>query len=409
MSKNIKYEPITAICRECGKEFDISSKEQEYYHRMNYQLPKHCEGCRKVRKKQRREAEEREKNRIDAIRAQKKWERDEAELASLLPTLPYTQINLSDVQLVNPENVLFIIGNGFDLMHGVRSSYWNFQETLGKNSELRFHLETYLQSEELWCNFEDSLSHLNAGAMLNVMDMWLDNFGVYDEDDSMAAYYGAIDTAMLPIQVITGELPKKFRKWVESLEANGNKPLESLISKKATYLNFNYTDFLETLYGVPGNKIKYIHGCRKKVKYQPKEKLILGHIPNVDYLAGYKPARGMVPKYKDPWKRAMLERAMEIGKENWITYYAEAFTKHTPEIINENRSFFDGLVDKDDIVIIGHSLAEVDYPYIEEIAKCNKGKARWHIGYHSLDDIKRLINIVDYLRLSTKKVDIFRT
>ena len=26
-------------------------------------------------------------------------------------------------------NVLYIIGNGFDLMYGIKSSYWNFQES----------------------------------------------------------------------------------------------------------------------------------------------------------------------------------------------------------------------------------------------------------------------------------------
>lgn len=36
-----------------------------------------------------------------------------------------------DIQLDN--NTLFIIGNGFDLAHGIKSSYWNFREWLGNN------------------------------------------------------------------------------------------------------------------------------------------------------------------------------------------------------------------------------------------------------------------------------------
>ena len=40
--------------------------------------------------------------------------------------------------LVRTEQILYVLGNGFDLMHGVKSSYYDFQKTLGKNSHLRF-------------------------------------------------------------------------------------------------------------------------------------------------------------------------------------------------------------------------------------------------------------------------------
>lgn len=35
----------------------------------------------------------------------------------------------------------------------------------------------------------------------------------YDSDAQMADYYAAIDMAMLPVDTITNELPKKFRRW----------------------------------------------------------------------------------------------------------------------------------------------------------------------------------------------------
>lgn len=408
MSVKKKKEPITLICKDCGNEFTITPAEQERFQALQFELPKRCIDCRRKRKKEKEEKVAAIQAKIDAENAARKWKEDERKISELLTNLPYRQSEMLNIPLPQPSKTLFIIGNGFDIMHGVRSSYWNFQETLGKNSELRFHLETYLQAENLWSNFEDSLSHLNAGMMLDVMDMWLDNFDAY-ESDKASDFHCAIDTAMLPIQVLTDKLPKRFRAWVETLEANGNTPLKGLIAKDAWYLNFNYTDFLEQLYGVPENKIKYIHGCRKK-SGRKKNELVLGHVPNVDYLKDYKPNRQMVPRYKkNPYRKYVLESAIEIGIANWISYYEKVFTKHTPEIIMENELFFQSTTQIEQIIVIGHSLSEVDYPYFSEIVSRNRGKAEWFIGYHNYDDLKHLVKFVNEMDLKNNKVNIFRT
>lgn len=60
-------------------------------------------------------------------------------------------------EFTNPDKSLVIIGIGLDIMHGVKSSYWEFQKTLGKRSPLRREMETYLDKDDLWSNLEDSL------------------------------------------------------------------------------------------------------------------------------------------------------------------------------------------------------------------------------------------------------------
>jgi hypothetical protein len=45
----------------------------------------------------------------------------------------YNVLSLSDIKLSDEDKVLYVIGNGFDLMHGAKSSYYNFGNTLGKN------------------------------------------------------------------------------------------------------------------------------------------------------------------------------------------------------------------------------------------------------------------------------------
>ena len=50
-------------------------------------------------------------------------------------------------------------------MHGVRSSYYSFRDSLGKNNTLRWDLEYYLEPEDIWADFEDALAHFNMHAM----------------------------------------------------------------------------------------------------------------------------------------------------------------------------------------------------------------------------------------------------
>lgn len=403
-----KRDDITLQCTDCGAEFTIAADEQLFYESKGFVLPKRCKACRKKRKALK---EVQEKALQDKARAENR-EREEAELLSRLKASSIRQAIFVHLKNARPSSTLFIIGNGFDIMHGVPSSYWDFQKTLGKHSELRRHLETYLKIEpdKLWYNLEDSLSHINAGVMLDVMDMWLDIFEVYRHNaESMADLHCAIDTAMLPIQVITEQLPKRFRAWVESLRADGSKPCAHFLSAESTYLNFNYTDFLETLYGVSRPNITYIHGCRTKEKGRSKEQLVLGHVPNVDYLEGYKPNPVMVPRYKDPRKQEILEYALGVGIGQWMSYYEQVFTKHSPEIIQENLAFFRNTERFQDVFVIGHSLSKVDYPYFEEIVKYNANKAFWHIGYHSLADFENVLEFVRIMGIKDEAFAIYRT
>ena len=61
-------------------------------------------------------------------------------------------------------NNLYIIGNGFDLHHGFKTSYKDFKQYLEKNNRsellklINEHL--YFSSEDLWSNFEESLGDM---------------------------------------------------------------------------------------------------------------------------------------------------------------------------------------------------------------------------------------------------------
>ena len=54
-----------------------------------------------------------------------------------------------------------MIGNGSDLAHGVSSSYSKFRDWLGRHSDLRKVLGTYIRNDALWWNFEEALADLD--------------------------------------------------------------------------------------------------------------------------------------------------------------------------------------------------------------------------------------------------------
>lgn len=194
----------------------------------------------------------------------KKWHEEQAKLQEQAENLKWKELKKqeqkvfeSEVQAYKPvlmENItpsaqtLYIIGNDFDLMHRVPSSYYNFRDSLGKNNNLRYDLEIALTSEDIWADFENALGTLNLNLMgsRDIVDMWLDNFGFYDDEDGGAAeFYMAVEAAAAPISNLVCNLQPTFRRWIERLEVGTDeRPLNGLIQPQGKVLDFNYTEFV---------------------------------------------------------------------------------------------------------------------------------------------------------------------
>ena len=401
------YDDINLTCRDCDAGFVFSVLEQKRFQSMGYLPPKRCKDCRKKRR-QRKE----EKKSLMLV-YQKKLEQAEREQRKAQEIERFNML-LEDFNVIHiasipadEEGRLFIIGNGFDLMHGVRSNYYDFQATLGKHNSLRYNLEMYLDVDDIWADFEEALGHLNTGMMLNdtIIDMWLDNFGVYDPDAQAADFFVATEAVTAPATEITRELPRRFRMWVEGLTANTkDRPLKNLITNSKV-LCFNYTEFIEQLYGVSKSNVCYIHGCRRKEKYHPKGELILGHKP------GSREEKWHIEmdesNFKDPYKRYMAKAAYETASQ-YLTWYDEATTKNCVEIIKAHRVFFDSLRQIESIVVVGHSISEVDWEYFEEINRvCDR--AHWYVGCHGFRALNNFKMLMDKLNITTDKVSVFKT
>ena len=62
------------------------------------------------------------------------------------------------------------------------------------------------------------------------------------------------------------------------------------------------------------------------------------------------------------------------------------FTKQYNRNIANHSSFFDSLYDIKQIIVIGHSMSKVDWPYFREIIKNIGKEIPWIVYCHSIDD-----------------------
>lgn len=396
MNDNPNNKTHVNICKSCGKNFLVvrwpNNKSKEHVY-CSICWKKHLE--QKEKEKQEHEskkwAEKRKQDQLIFNGKLASW--DLEELSEIKPT---------------PGKTLYIIGNGFDLMHGVESSYYSFRDSLGKHSDIRDTLEIYWTPEDIWADFEEGLAHFDANFMAgrDNVDMYLDDFGAFDEDASRADYFAAIDSAAWPLEEVSRELPKRFRRWVEQLSVQtSDRPLKSLFVE-GKVLDFNYTEFVEDLYDVPYADVCYIHGCRRKLFGKPKEKLILGHGFGASDDSYVLNQRDRKPK---TYRQALIDMAQERVL-NSISNWDEELTKNTGDIIKAHEGFFQDLRGTKDIVVIGHSLSVVDAPYFQKIVEVvGKGDVHWHIGVHGLRDLKNLEGLMEALEVSKDDISIFRT
>ncbi len=382
-------EDVKIVCVECGSEFVFTAGEQIYFEQNNLCFPKHCKACRKIKRDRRTQI------------ANEKWQAQEKiKIKTVLEQSNYNNFTKSELTFLNPRETLYIIGNGFDIMHGVPSRYNDFRDSMSKSNNLRWQLETYLKSDSLWSDFEEALAHINGSAILGTVDMSLDNFDAYNEDAQAADFFAAIDTTTSPATEIAQTLPIRFRKWVESLKPTKELVWLDVFKSGAKYLNFNYTEFLETLYNIPSQAITYIHGCRKN----KKEDLVLGHAPDANEFDDWAPSLP-VPNYKSKRKAYMIESALEVASRTLIEYN-EATTKDTHTIIKNHSSFFSNLTDIKNIVVIGHSLSVVDYPYFKEIINRNNNIANWFISWYSSRDSENIRAFVHNMNLCNFQISL---
>lgn len=270
-------------------------------------------------------------------------------------------------------NKLYIIGNGFDLQHGMKSRYWDFREYLEEiDRDLVEKLEEYFGSDALWSDFEETLAYLDTEQIVDECMDYLQSYGA--EDWSDAYHHDYQYEVQRRIDLITKTLKERFTEWILQLRLPGTSKQNMVhIDSKAIFINFNYTDTLERLYRVSTDKILYIHDKAMDTN----STLVLGHGRNP------KNVETLEELYNDKDTDVRVAEGNRILDDYFIDTYKSAET-----IIEEIKTFFDGLVSIEAIYVLGHSLSTVDKPYFEEIARrIDKEKVIWKVSFHNKKDL----------------------
>lgn len=312
--------------------------------------------------------------------------------------IPTPQIYVTRaVLLIEMSNNLFIIGNGFDLGHGMKTAMTDFKSWLEENyfTYSNGHY-FYISYPELlhdgydvsdnaefvmycientddgdWNKFETALGKINWHAFFDEVDDVYDKEGDLDgwktlyarEDHGSALYFHSQSFSHL------------FTEWIDSLDHPEIISRNSFLIDKANsfFLSFNYTRTLEDIYRITPNLICHIHGLKGG-------EIVIGHC-------------------NDNFHDAVNgDFGMEV-----IEQIHRNLRKPTENIIKDNTDFFERLsvAEIQNIYSWGFSFSQVDIIYIQEICqRIDTRSAVWHLHNHDESKISEFTSILRACRFN---------
>lgn len=263
---------------------------------------------------------------------------------------------------------LYIIGNGFDLWHGVKSAFSNFRDYVYQRDYLVYRdVDLYLGAGEEWGDLEVALGGLDSGNLLSDNECFLLSPGDPEwRDSANHDFQFEIERC---VNHLSSELRTLFIDWLKQLNPPAPIHLLKSLDTSSQYLTFNYTKTLNTLYGVPDSSVLHIHG-----EISQPESVVLGH--------SWVPDRSL----NDRSDIADIDTRLMEANSIIDSYFSKTF-KPSMELLNANAAFFKDLVGVTDVYILGHSMSPVDELYYEAIiSTLNTEHCHWHIACRNKDD-----------------------
>lgn len=289
---------------------------------------------------------------------------------------------------------LFIIGNGFDLHHGLKTSYSSFKALL--SPEFSQELES-LYTPKLWSEFEAALGDIYLS------DYFIDNNYEFVEprpyrDEGFDRFERHQEHYITNLQ---SQLGQAFERWIAKVKIPQRKHFDgSILHKDDLYLCFNYTSTLEKIYNISFNRICYIHGNSDR---QPSE-IIYGH--------GKKPQRYQEISDKDlEWLKSEVSNE-EFDRILIRQAYREQTYKNVDAEIFKHRAFFDYVgAHASEVYVLGHSISEIDLPYFETVLnnafKCGRTLS-WKVSYYNENEAPILLQRLKSIGVDEECISILK-
>ena len=282
----------------------------------------------------------------------------------------FMQKGLPDVS-GHEKETLYIIGNGFDLAHGILSKYKHFCCWLNLNGYEQYanslqkmfpRLDSHIDC--LWCNFENALETMDLPYLCKqYVPIPNDNLNEKEWNNNILLAGESVKEIILNIPVL-------LKDWARHIGIDVM-PHFSNLSVLSKYLSFNYTLTLESVYKISLQNVCHIHG-----RVNGDSKLIVGfNSPKSTY---------NLPARSDEDEKA---QALFVQSQN-------SLVKPTHQQIQKHREFFDSLSQIDRVIVIGHSMAHVDLRYFGEVKRLVKANAKWYFSTYSQEDVNRALSVI---------------
>jgi hypothetical protein len=282
-------------------------------------------------------------------------------------------------------NRLYIIGNGFDVHHQIKSKYSDFKKYVeDQDNDLYKMLERYFNTDDLWSDFEETLAYIDTDTITDDASNFLVSYGADDWSDAYHHdYQYEIEQAL---ELVTVRLRTHFTNWILQIEIPSSR--QANIDENAVFMNFNYTDTLERAYGVSENRIIYIHNKAVDID----SILILGHSREFDEKDSFSTN---IDEDTDP--------RVAKGNDQLDDYFKQTY-KDTETIISENGSFFDSLGEIVEVFVLGHSMSPVDIKYFQLIKNKVNENAIWTISFYQEKEKDKKLKIASGLGLESSNI-----
>jgi hypothetical protein len=260
-------------------------------------------------------------------------------------------------------NTLYIIGNGFDLWHGLPTSYGEFYEF---SRNILTELETYYSFDSNdntpWHDFENALGAYDPDLFFdfyNEVDVTSDDFRPKD-------LYGLEDELTEQTDIHVSTIRETFIDWINQIDISPAKQQMSF-PKDAQFITFNYTSTLQSIYEIETSRVLHIHG-----RAETLDELIFGHGENI-----VEP-----PEFDEDGENT---HDMFSDAQGAARYPLYALKKPVDTVLARNEHYFQQINNIDQIVVIGHSLNKIDHPYFSRIANCAPN-AHWTLCCYTEDE-----------------------
>lgn len=256
---------------------------------------------------------------------------------------------------------LHILGNGFDLHHGLPTSYVpHLREIVLRSERFVGEWESYSDSADLWADVEENLAYPDSYALVDHLESWAPDLLSDRESDRDGIIYEAEQLLHFPLDDFAERADAAVEKALPSTL------FQQLFGPSDHFLSFNYTHTLERLYDVDPSRILHLHG---EVGGQP---LIFGFAPGQ-----LEPQ----PRLHD-WE----------SEENFDFYRSSAHDVLERRLLALEKKYQMGRLEEfvagirsqiDGVFVYGFSFGRVDGPYFEHLAQ-QLPQATWTIlGYNA--------------------------